>query len=111
MACWCARPQEVWPGGCSFCMVPMVAASWNGADSWRVPGWWPWGLRWHGGEGQPSGICEIPIETFTRALDLLRDAGLERLCVLGLSKGAEAALWLSVLDRRIDAVVALSPTQ
>ncbi|MYS34325.1 acyl-CoA thioesterase [Streptomyces sp. SID4920] len=68
------------------------------------------GLRWHGGEGRPSGICEIPIETFTRALDLLRDAGLERLCVLGLSKGAEAALWLSVLDRRIDAVVALSPT-
>ncbi|WP_330455062.1 MULTISPECIES: hypothetical protein [unclassified Streptomyces] len=68
------------------------------------------GLRWHGNEGRPSGTCEILIETFTRALDLLRDAGLKRLCVLGLSKGAEAALWLSDLDRRIDVVVALSPT-
>lgn len=68
------------------------------------------GLRWYGGEGQPPGICEIPMEPFTQALDLLRSAGAERLCVLGLSKGAEAALWLSVLDTRIDAVVALSPT-
>lgn len=68
------------------------------------------GLRWYGGDSQPPGICEIPIETFTRALDLLHSEGTERLCVLGLSKGAEAALWLSVLDQRIDAVVALSPT-
>ncbi|PZT73364.1 MULTISPECIES: acyl-CoA thioester hydrolase/BAAT C-terminal domain-containing protein [unclassified Streptomyces] len=68
------------------------------------------GLRWYGGEGQPPGICEIPIETFTHALDLLHSQGIERLGVLGLSKGAEAALWLSVLDQRIDAVVALSPT-
>ncbi|MCG7524771.1 acyl-CoA thioesterase [Streptomyces sp. OfavH-34-F] len=68
------------------------------------------GIRWYGGEGQPPGICEIPIETFTHALDLLHREGIERLSVLGLSKGAEAALWLSVLDQRVDAVVALSPT-
>lgn len=68
------------------------------------------GLRWYGGEGQPPGVCEIPVETFTQALDLLRSEGAGRLCVLGLSKGAEVALWLSVLDQRIDAVVALSPT-
>ncbi|WP_330272105.1 hypothetical protein OG205_34590 [Lentzea sp. NBC_00516] len=67
------------------------------------------GLRWYGGEGQPPGICEVPLETFSAGLDLLQAEGGERLSALGLSKGAEAALWLSVLDQRIAAVVALSP--
>ncbi|MET9230118.1 acyl-CoA thioester hydrolase/BAAT C-terminal domain-containing protein [Lentzea sp. NPDC003310] len=68
------------------------------------------GIRWYGGEGQPPGICEIPLETFSRGFDLLQSVGAERLSALGLSKGAEAALWLSVLDPRTAAVVALSPT-
>ncbi|MEY9873116.1 hypothetical protein ABH931_002597 [Streptacidiphilus sp. MAP12-33] len=67
------------------------------------------GMRWYGGAGQPPGICEVPIESIGRGLDLLAAEGVERLGVLGLSKGAEAALWLSVLDPRTAAVVALSP--
>jgi hypothetical protein len=67
-------------------------------------------IRWFGGRGQPAGICEIPLETFTSAIDLLRANGAQRVSVLGVSKGAEAALLLSVRDPGIDAVVALSPT-
>lgn len=67
-------------------------------------------IRWFGGPGQPPGICEIPLETFTAAVDVLRAGGAERIGVLGLSKGAEAALLTAVHDPRVDAVVALSPT-
>ncbi|MGW2962529.1 acyl-CoA thioester hydrolase/BAAT C-terminal domain-containing protein [Streptomyces sp. NPDC001220] len=67
-------------------------------------------IRWFGGEGQPAGICEIPLETFCTAISLLRAKGAERTGVLGVSKGAEAALLLAIHDPRVDAVVALSPT-
>ncbi|MGN5632606.1 hypothetical protein AAIO99_11155, partial [Streptomyces sp. AC154] len=67
-------------------------------------------IRWFGGPGQPPGICEVPLETFVSALDRLRAEGARRISVLGVSKGAEAALHLSVLQPGIDAVVALSPT-
>lgn len=67
-------------------------------------------IRWFGGDGQPGGICEIPLETFVTATDLLRTRGSERVGVLGVSKGAEAALLVAVHDPRVDAVVALSPT-
>lgn len=67
-------------------------------------------FRWFGGPGQPPGICEIPLETFTAAVDLLVAEGAERIGVMGGSKGAEAALLLAVRDPRIDAVVAVSPT-
>ncbi|WNO67669.1 acyl-CoA thioesterase [Streptomyces sp. NBC_00121] len=67
-------------------------------------------VRWFGGPGQPSGICEVPLETFMSATELLRSRGARRVGVLGASKGAEAALHLSVLDPGTDAVVALSPT-
>ncbi|MEU0407726.1 acyl-CoA thioester hydrolase/BAAT C-terminal domain-containing protein [Streptomyces griseorubiginosus] len=67
-------------------------------------------IRWFGGPGQPPGICEVPLETFTAAVDLLRANGAERVGILGTSKGAEAALLTSVHDPRVDAVVALSPT-
>ena len=67
-------------------------------------------LRWFGGPGQPPGICEIPLETFIQAIDVLAQAGARRFGVLGVSKGAEAALLLADRDPRIDAVVALSPT-
>ncbi|MEV4372703.1 acyl-CoA thioester hydrolase/BAAT C-terminal domain-containing protein [Nonomuraea sp. NPDC049637] len=67
-------------------------------------------IRWFGGPGQPPGICEIPLETFVSAVDLLESTGVRRVCVLGMSKGAEAALLTAVRDPRIGGVVALSPT-
>ncbi|MEU0572253.1 hypothetical protein ABZ297_43575 [Nonomuraea sp. NPDC005983] len=67
-------------------------------------------IRWFGGPGQAPGICEIPLETFTAAIDLLRERGLRRISALGLSKGAEAVLLLATLDQRLDAVIAISPT-
>lgn len=67
-------------------------------------------LRWFGGPGQPPGICEVSLETFTVAVDELVSQGVQRIGVLGVSKGAEAALVTAVRDPRIDVVVAISPT-
>lgn len=66
-------------------------------------------LRWFGGEGQPMVPCEIPLETFTEAIDMLAGA-CERIVLIGLSYGAEAALLTACLDDRVDAVIALAPT-
>ncbi|MGZ4473351.1 MAG: acyl-CoA thioester hydrolase/BAAT C-terminal domain-containing protein [Nocardioidaceae bacterium] len=65
-------------------------------------------FRWFGGPGQPPGICEVPLETFAPALDELAGYA-DRLGVLGVSKGAEAALLLACTDPRVDVVAALSP--
>ncbi|WP_428488684.1 hypothetical protein [Rhodopila sp.] len=67
-------------------------------------------LRWFGGEGQPQGICEVPLETFTKAIDMLERHGCGRFAFVGTSKGAEAALLIAVRDPRLDTVVAISPT-
>ncbi|MFF7471016.1 acyl-CoA thioester hydrolase/BAAT C-terminal domain-containing protein [Streptomyces sp. NPDC008092] len=67
-------------------------------------------IRWFGGPGQPPGICEVPLETFTAAVDLLRQGGARRIGILGFSKGAEAALLTAVRDTRVDVAIALSPT-
>ncbi len=67
-------------------------------------------IRWFGGPGQPAGLCEVPLETFVEAAGLLRRRGAERVGVLGVSKGAEAALAVSTLSDCFDAVIALSPT-
>ncbi|MCX4882597.1 acyl-CoA thioester hydrolase/BAAT C-terminal domain-containing protein [Streptomyces sp. NBC_00847] len=67
-------------------------------------------IRWFGGPGQPPGICEIPLETFTTAVDFLRLNGARRIGILGTSKGAEAALLTAVHDPRVDIVIAMSPT-
>lgn len=61
--------------------------------------------RWFG----PSGICEIPLESFLPMLDQLAEIS-PTLGVLGLSKGAEAALLLAASEPRIDVVVGLSPS-
>ncbi|MGC9543172.1 acyl-CoA thioester hydrolase/BAAT C-terminal domain-containing protein [Streptomyces sp. UG1] len=67
-------------------------------------------VRWFGGPGQPEGICEVPLETFVAAVDLLRARGAGRIGILGVSKGAEAALLTAVHEPRVDVVVAVSPT-
>lgn len=66
-------------------------------------------LRWFGGPGQPPVPCEVPLETFTDAVDLMaREC--ERVVVIGLSYGAEAALLTAVREPRVTGVVALAPT-
>jgi len=67
-------------------------------------------LQWFGGENQPPGICEIELETFVRATDLMISRACQRIVFVGTSKGAEAALLASTVDTRINAVVAISPT-
>lgn len=67
-------------------------------------------LRWFGGDRQSPGICEIPLEHFSRAIDLLLDRGCKRIALVGTSKGAEAALLLAVHDLRVTSVIATSPT-
>jgi dienelactone hydrolase len=66
-------------------------------------------FQYFGVPGRPAELSEIPLESFTPALDELA-AESEHLAVLGLSKGAEAALLLATRDSRITAVAALSPT-
>lgn len=66
-------------------------------------------LRWFGGDAQPVVPCEIPLETFTEAIDMLAGE-CERIVLMGLSYGAEAALLTASVDDRVDAVVALAPT-
>jgi uncharacterized protein len=66
-------------------------------------------IRWFGGPGQPPGICEVPLEAFTAALDELAGFS-DHLVVIGISKGAEAALLVASRDRRVAAVAALSPS-
>ncbi|HET8605188.1 MAG TPA: alpha/beta fold hydrolase [Marmoricola sp.] len=66
-------------------------------------------IRWFGGPGQQPGPWEVPLETFTRALDRLA-AEHDRLAVVGTSFGAEAALLVASGDVRVDAVVAIAPS-
>jgi dienelactone hydrolase len=67
-------------------------------------------IRWFRGPGQPEGICEIPLETFTGALDFLQAQGATRFGLVGISKGAEATLLTAIRDPRVAAAVALAPT-
>lgn len=67
-------------------------------------------MRWFGGPGQPPGICEVPLETFTPALDVLAEHAPDLLVIVGTSKGAEAALALAVRDPRVDAVIGFAPS-
>ncbi|RNI23182.1 alpha/beta fold hydrolase [Flexivirga caeni] len=79
------------------------------ADALAAAGATVLALRWFGGVGQPATPCEVPLETFTDALDLLaREC--DRLAIVGLSYGAEAALLVALRDPRVASVVALAPT-
>ena len=64
-------------------------------------------------EGLPDQLLHIPLETFTRGIDLLaahERVDAERIAILGASKGAEAALLVASRDPRIAAVVAIVPS-
>ena len=65
--------------------------------------------RWFGGDGQPPGICEYPLEAFGRAVDRLA-AQCDRVVLFGNSKSAEAFLLYAAHDPRVDAVVACAPS-
>ena len=66
-------------------------------------------VRWFGGPGQHPGPWEIPRETFQRRVaDLARDC--DRVCIVGVSFGAEAALVTAALAARVDGVVAFAPS-
>lgn len=79
------------------------------ADALAAAGATGLALRWFGGIGQPDVPCEVALETFVDALDLLASE-CDRLAVMGLSYGAEAALLTAVRDSRVAAVVAFAPT-
>jgi len=79
------------------------------ADALAAAGATALAIRWFGGEGQPALPCEVPLETFVDAIDLLEPA-CDRIGMLGLSYGAEATLLTATRDSRVDAVVALAPT-
>lgn len=70
-------------------------------------------LAYHRAPGQPPHLELIPLETFGAAVSWLRlqpevDSG--RIGILGVSKGAEAALLAATRDPRIGAVVAAAPS-
>ena len=65
------------------------------------------------GQGLPEQLMDIPLERFQAAIDYLRQQPLvdrQHLGVIGISKGAEAALVLAAHDNRVTAVVAASPS-
>lgn len=67
------------------------------------------GMRWFGGRGLPDVPVEVPLESFFDAVASLR-ADCDRVVLLGLSYGAEAALLAASHGAAVDAVVAFAPT-
>ncbi|PYM80738.1 MAG: acyl-CoA thioesterase [Candidatus Rokuibacteriota bacterium] len=50
-------------------------------------------LRYFGGERQPPGICEVPLEVFTRATDRLIEEGCERVAYVGTVAWPQRSSW------------------
>jgi len=70
-------------------------------------------LAYFQADGLPKDLVEIPLEYFKRGIDWLRarpSVDADRIAVLGLSRGGEAALLLGTTYPEIKAVVALSPS-
>lgn len=65
--------------------------------------------RWFGGEGQPQGLCEFPLESFSPAVERLADV-CDQVVLLGTSKSAEAFLAYAAHAPRVDSVVAFAPS-
>jgi uncharacterized protein len=70
-------------------------------------------LSYHRAPGQPPHLELIPLETFAGAISWLQrqsEVDPERIGIIGVSKGAEAALLAATRDPRIRAVVAGAPS-
>ena len=70
-------------------------------------------LSYWGAEGQPEPMEELPLESFTTALDWLSarpEVDPERIGMLGVSKGGEATLLMASRDPRISAAVGYVPS-
>jgi hypothetical protein len=66
-------------------------------------------IRWFGGAQQHDGPWEIPLELFLDRVDRLA-VDCDRVLVLGVSFGAEAALLTGSLSSKVDAVIAFAPS-
>ena len=66
-------------------------------------------VQWFGGPGQSPGPWEVPVELFQDRVRRLA-AVCDRVVVVGLSFGAEAALVTAVRTPEVDATVAFSPS-
>ncbi|WP_188895913.1 alpha/beta fold hydrolase [Microlunatus endophyticus] len=66
-------------------------------------------IRWLGGPGQHPDPWEIPLETFLDRIDDLKQS-CDRVHIVGLSFGAEAALLCGAHSPNIDSVIAFAPT-
>ncbi len=56
------------------------------------------GISYFGGEGQPTALEDVPVETFEAGLAWLREqpeVDVERVTSFGVSRGGEMALWLA----------------
>lgn len=70
-------------------------------------------LAYFAAEGQPAALIEVPLETFDKGLDYLRgrpEVDPTRIGMIGISKGAEAALLTASRRSEIRAVVAGVPS-
>jgi dienelactone hydrolase len=70
-------------------------------------------LAYFRAEGLPADLVEVPLEYLARGIGWLRaqpSVDPERIAVLGLSRGAEAALLLGATCAEVKAVVALAPS-
>ncbi|GAA3209537.1 acyl-CoA thioester hydrolase/BAAT C-terminal domain-containing protein [Oerskovia jenensis] len=95
-------------GGFDWCnqMAALIAA--RGRPALALPY-----FDWRGEYGLPTGIAHIPLEYAQRAARRLHEEpGIDPhwISVIGMSKGAEFALAWASHDRRVNEVIALSPT-
>ncbi|QBI22108.1 acyl-CoA thioesterase [Egibacter rhizosphaerae] len=67
-------------------------------------------VGYFGGPGEPPGLCEVPLELFTAAVTGVVSCVSGAVGMVGVSKGAEAALVTACLDSRVDMVTAFAPS-
>lgn len=83
------------------------------ARALRAEGFTALALSYFGAEGQPDAMENLPLETFTTALDWLKtqpEAAPDRLGIMGASKGGEAVVLLASRVPELKAVVGYVPS-